>query len=213
MKKPIFYIFTFIYLGILFFLITALQSCKNEKTKVVYTKKHEIINYGNTGIKDKKAAELFNEGLKNVENRDFYTAEEFFQKADAIEKDNTVILNSIALMSEKFSNYEEAELTYNRIFSNDTLSIITYINYGRFLVAQQKFEQGNQILLKGYQIAQHLNNSIDPLLLFNLSISYFYMKDCENAIKFIKLAKANAADEIFRKQIEEFLFEMTTICR
>ncbi|RZK01477.1 MAG: hypothetical protein EOO46_20190 [Flavobacterium sp.] len=195
------------------FIVFALYSCKSEHERTVHTKKGEIIRYGNQGIDNREAAALFNKGLQSVEERDFYSAEEYFQKADSIEKDNSAILNALALTCEKFDNDEEAERIYTRIFSKDSSTIATYANYGRFLLYREQPKEANKLLLKGYKYTIESNKYPEPALIMNLAISYSELKDCKSAIKYAREAQEYAQNKDLKSRIAVIIQHIREKCQ
>jgi len=167
-----------------------LQSCKKNSNEVIYEiDKKKIIAHGNEKyIKNVEALELYETGLTYVENKDLIKAKEYFSEANEIEKNNVIILNSLALVESDLGNNQKSiEMLYKNI-SIDSTIINTYLNLGQNLMLEKKYNEANKILLLGLNKQQGSNLHQKSILFINLAVSFNNLGKCNEGLKYAKEA-------------------------
>lgn len=167
-------------------IILTLNSCKGQDKNQVKneTDSNDIIYYQNSGIKDKNAKALFNEGLEKVENLNFEIAKEKFIEANKIESNNPIILNGIAQVESKMGNIEKSIEISLKIISIDSTYAQTYANLGQNYLRIGEYESARDILIKGMKFIDNGSSETKPVLFINLSVAYLNLGDCKNALKY-----------------------------
>jgi tetratricopeptide (TPR) repeat protein len=169
----------------LFFLLT-LIACKTKTQADPNTK--NIVYHRAIAIKDKDAKELFEEGLKDVEDNDFQEAGKCFRKADKLYPDCPIILVAIGNCLVNMHRTQYASSYYARALLADSTLINTYLSYGACLNRLGRYDSAMLILNLGLSKPQP--NDFDMRLLYlNLSGSYEAVHDTTKALEVLDSAK------------------------
>jgi tetratricopeptide (TPR) repeat protein len=178
-------------------IILTLNSCKGQDENQVKneTDSNDVIYYQNSGIKDKNAKALFNEGLEKVENLNFEIAKEKFIEANKIESNNPIILNGIAQVESKMGNIDKSIEISLKIISIDSTYAETYANLGQNYLRIGEYEKARDILIGGMKFIDNGSSETKPILFVNLAVAYLNLGDCKNALKY-----SNEAIEISQNQ-------------
>ncbi len=143
-------------------------------------------NYDNLEINSSEAKNNFIEGMKESQNKNYNKAKIFFEKANNIEGNNTIIINGLANTVNILGDINNAENLYKTSLSIDSSFIQTYINYGNLLIEQKRFDESKKILLKG--LNRNSSNGEKIGLYLNLGLIMKLQNDCPNAQKYAEMA-------------------------
>lgn len=168
-------------------------------------------NYSDLEISDNKAKNLFIEGMKEAQMENFSESKILFEKANMMEKDNVIIINGLANSENVLGEVAKAESLYQKSLKIDSSFVPTYVNYGNLLNEQKRFEESEEILLKG--LSKNPTNDAKIGLYFNLALIMKKQNQCLLARQYAEKALDNCAyDDIHRKDVIDFVNEIKTNC-
>ena len=185
-------------------LISLMISCKENDAVMSF-------NYSDLDISDDKAKNLFIEGMKEAQMENFSESKIFFEKANMIEKDNVIIINGLANSENILGEVAKAESLFQKSLKIDSSFVPTYVNYGNLLNEQKRFEESEEILLKG--LSKNPTNDAKIGLYFNLALIMKKQNQCLLARQYAEKALDNCEyDDIHRKDVIDFVNEIKTNC-
>lgn len=170
----------------LFVIIFAFISCtEKRKENIKYkTESKDVLFFENSGIKKEQAREIFVDGLKFVEIKNFESAKEKFIKADEIENKNPIILNAISQAEIRLGNAQKSNEILLNIIIIDSTYLPTYVNLGQNYMQLRDYKKAKEILLKGIKFATNKNLHFKSVLFLNLSITFNNLGDYKNGLKY-----------------------------
>ena len=189
--------------NLLIFILITLFSCdshKDYKLKEIENNTNIFYN-ANSDINDSIARDLFNSGLKFIQNSDFIIADSLFKLADNREPNNVIILNALALNSYNITKETNNDLFVRAIQIDKTFSP-TYSNYAYCLNCDQQYSKAIRYLKEGFKYVD--NDRKRAIFNYTLSISYIRLDSCDLAKKHIKEAIRLENDKIILKDYKEF---------
>jgi len=155
------------------------------------TRNVEIILRDNSGIPNKEARTIFENGLRLVEQGDYGAARLRFSEANQVCPNNPTILNAIGGTFSQTGSPKQGNEYFERALKLDSNFINTYSNFGSSLNQMMRFEEARQIFRLGLT-----RPSIDSFgrssLFLNLANSYFLEKEYDSASAFVDSAITNS---------------------
>lgn len=166
-----------------YFLIFACNGTKNENNR-------HIIFDDYDGVNSKEARRYLGLGDKEHHDKNYILALKHFQKANAIEPNNSLILNSLANVEFILGKKELSFSHFEKSISLDATFLSAYGSYGACLEKSEHYTKAIRVLKKGF-----LQSNEDQLvhygLAFNLAINYYKIDSCDLAMDYINLALKN----------------------
>ena len=192
---------------ILIIFLGLIISCKKEKTTdaIIPT------SQGYMNIANEKAKQLCMEGMAEIDLRNFSKAKTLLEKSNQIEKNNVIIMNTLANTVNILGETEKAENLYKKALEIDNNFIPLYVNYGNFLNEQNRFDESEKILFEGLKKEPIKRYKVG--LFFNLSLIMKKQGKCLEAEQYGELALENCdPNDIHRTDITDFINEIKTRC-
>lgn len=173
-------IITLIIISFLFF---ACNITNNDNSRRIIMDNYE-------SVKSVKAQKYLDSGDRENRNENYEVALKYFQKANEVEPNNSLILNSLAniefLAGEKELSYSHFE----KAIALDSTFLSTYVSYGTCLEKNKEYIKAIEILRSGFG-----KSSKDQFahygLAFNLAINYYKIDSCELAKNYVGIALNN----------------------
>lgn len=166
-----------------YFLIFACNGAKNENNR-------HIISDNYDGVNSKEAKSYLVLGDKEHINENYTLALEHFQKANSIEPNNPLILNSLANVEFVLGKKELSFSHFEKSISLDTTFLSAYASYGTCLEKSEHYTKAIRVLKKGFRQSNE-DQFVHYGLAFNLAINYYKIDSCDLAMDYIKIALKN----------------------
>ncbi|MGY3795717.1 hypothetical protein [Aquimarina sp. 433] len=193
----------------LLFSLTLLVSCKSDNSNN-FLENHDHSKHINHKIRNKKAIEFYNKGVKLLKQQDLDSAKVYFYKSLKQEK-NSIVLNELGTMALSKNNYQEALNYFNDGIKQEFEYWPSHINKSRTFILSSHFESAEQTLK-----SMLLKCESEYWKAYaNLHLTYIYT----NGILNCKKAKESANKAVFIKndielknQYESIIKEKVKYC-
>lgn len=154
-----------------------------------------IFFLNNDDIQDTIARRIFNEGLKYAQIGDHEKAYIEIKKANEIEPDNVLILNSLALnaffLDRNSDDKQNCYSLFERAIEIDVTFPYSYSNYAFCLNKNREFKKAVNVIKEGINYVR--DERMKPIFYYTLAISHLGLNDCglakENIDKAIELQR------------------------
>lgn len=197
------------------FLILSILSCANYKNKTEYLPNNYysgiFFKVDSEDILNKKARKLCIKGFSKMKKEKYLKAKEYFVKADLLEKDNLIILNSLANVQLYLGYNDSSILIYDKLLNIDSSYLGTYINYSYLLNYMYQFEDARDLTLKALQ-KETESRIVKSILLYHLAISCEGLNDCFQAITFAMLSKKYLDDKELLEEMDRYIEHLNNDC-
>jgi tetratricopeptide (TPR) repeat protein len=169
----------------------------------------------NNDIKNPIAREKFNEGLKYSQAGDHQRAYFEIKKADKIEPDNVIIINSLALnafyLDRNSDNKQNYYALFERAIEIDKTFPYSYSNYAFCLNNNREFAKAVNLLNEGIKYVR--DERTKPTFYYTLSISYIELNECELAKENINIAIELQKNRKQKREYRDFRRYILRTCK
>lgn len=153
---------------------------------------HTMIDVDETDFKTDSIKQLFLEGFKYYTQEKFVRARFLYLKAYHQDTTNYILLNALANLECQLENYEDAESYFGKAVTNVPEGPEAFLNYGRCLMNQEKYEQALEVMTPQYKdyLGVELNESRQLLFFsfcYNLAVCNYELQRCAEALRFVNI--------------------------
>ncbi|WP_308994039.1 hypothetical protein QLS71_002460 [Mariniflexile litorale] len=187
------------------------MSCKND----IYSDKEKVVTSkdGNTNvfyknsfenglIKDSIAALDFDKGIEQSSRLNFESARGFYESANKLEPNNTIIINALGNVSAELKDFEKSYEYFEKSLRIDKLDAITYLNYGFSRARNDEFYKAIELYKKGISLERSAEKR--GYFHYNMSRAHYQLYDDENAKLHINKSIELVNDQVLKKEILKF---------
>lgn len=201
-----------LYKYLLFLVIILISSCKPHLKKNSSIKKDDTSAYLEEQIYIPKAEAklLYLAGLEYARRNDYKNELLSLIKADSICSDNKFILTNLGTCYAIEGNNELAIQYFDKVIKLDSTYSKVYVNYSKELNRLKRYNDAIQISKKGLCI-DTLPELSKKMLLLNLSLSFYGLKEYELALKELGEAKSCKVSEYKKDFILDFENQLRTL--
>ena len=188
---------------ILYYSDNIAESLNNNSTEKDLPKEHVLIHHTRPSIKNEFCIQVFDSAISYMEINDFIIARKLLHKCNDIEPNNATIINSLGVSY--FSNGDTATALkyYLKAIETDSTKPEAYASAGCVLDMLNRQNEAIKILKIGYS-KTNLDHFTHYNICSNLSIAYFHIDSCNQAKKFIAIAKRHGFNNPqFDKHIQQ----------
>lgn len=169
---------------------------------------HTMMNIDEADFKADSTKQLFLEGFKYYTQEKFVRARFLYLKAYHQDTTNYVLLNALANLECQLENYEDAEDYYGKAVVTVPEGPETFLNYGRCLMNQEKYDQAIKVMSPKYKayLGVELNESRQLVffsLCYNLAVCNHELQRCTEALKFVHIVLKYCEQEDIRSTFIE----------
>lgn len=165
------------------YIIIGCNGRRNENKRIMILESYE-------GVKSNQAKEYLISGDQEHKNKNYDIALQYFEKANKVEPNNPLIINSLANIECALGRKKTAYSHFKKAISLDTAYLISYASYGTCLEKNKEHLMAIDILKRGFQKSSK-DQFIHYGLAFNLAINYYKIDNCELADYYVKIALKN----------------------
>ncbi|QIL38334.1 hypothetical protein G7074_02990 [Pedobacter sp. HDW13] len=159
------------------------QSGQEENERVIIGNEYK-------GMKSLTVKRLARLGDSNARNQDFGNALDCYLKADSVEPNNPNVLNALANIEGHMGKTDESIVHFKKVIQLDSNYLQAYASYGTILGEVKRYPEAMAILKKGFERSKQ-DQFEYYVLSFNLAIYSYKIGNCEDADKYIAIAKMN----------------------
>lgn len=163
------------------------------------------------GVRSIKAQKYLDSGDRENRNENYKVALKYFQKANEVEPNNSLILNALAniefLSGEKELSYSHFE----KAIALDSTFLSSYASYGTCLEKNKEYIKAIEILRNGF-LKSSKKQFTHYVLASNLAITYYKIDSCELAKKYVKVAFKNKFKNEYFDSENRKIAKIISIC-
>jgi len=176
---------------------------------------NSVFFLNNNDIVDTIAREKFNKGLKYTQIGDHEKAYFEIKKADEIEPDNVIIINSLALNAFYLNRDTDDNRNYYLLFEKaieiDPSFPYSYSNYAFCLNKNREFKKAISLLNEGINFVR--DERMKSIFYYTLAISHLGLNDCELAKENINKAIELQQDRQLRREYKDYRRYILRTCK